>query len=64
MSYTSVQTRDLINLPNPQLGPHDKGLTHTHAHAEAVEDFHSEGWQTLLKPYAPDLSCSPEVLCA
>jgi len=31
-----LQTHDLINLLNPQLGSHDKRLTHTHKHAHTL----------------------------
>lgn len=58
-----LQTYDLINLLNPQLGSHDKGLTRTHKQAHAPKHFHFDAWQTLRKPYPPDLSCTPEVLC-
>lgn len=39
-----------------------RGL-HTHKHAHAPKHFHFDAWQTLWKPYPPDLSCTPEVLC-
>lgn len=35
-----LQTRDLINLPNPQLASHDKGLTGAHKRAPAAKHFH------------------------
>lgn len=59
-----LQTHDLINLLNPQLGSHDKGLTRTHTHAitHAPKHFHFDARQTLLKPYPPVLTRTPEVL--
>lgn len=42
-----LQTHDLINLLNPQLGSHDKGLTRTHKHEHTPKHFDFDAQETL-----------------
>lgn len=58
-----LQTGDLLNLLNPELGSHDKGLMCTHKHAHASKHFHFDARRTLWESDPPVLSCTPEILC-